>query len=92
MALAIHHTMKQLPLFLALCVCAAASVVTADGEDSALELYNVPEDISEQHNLAAKNPGKVKELHAKLIAWRKEVGALMPTPNPEFDPKKKKQK
>jgi hypothetical protein len=31
----------------------------------------------------------VKELHAKLIAWRKEVGALMPTPNPNFDPNAK---
>ncbi len=61
-------------------------------EDGALELYNIPEDISEQHNLAAKNPDKAKELHAKLIAWRKEVGAVMPTPNPEFNPAKKKQK
>lgn len=55
-------------------------------EDGALELYNIPQDISEQHNLAAQNPEKVKELHAKLIAWRKEVGALMPTPN--IDPVK----
>jgi hypothetical protein len=31
----------------------------------------------------------VKELHAKLIAWRQEVGALMPTPNPNFDPNAK---
>ncbi len=61
-------------------------------EDGALELYNIPQDISEQHNLAAKNPGQVKELHAKLVAWRKEVGAVMPTPNPDFDPTKKKRK
>ena len=53
-------------------------------EDGALELYNIPRDISEQHNLAAQQPDKVKELHAKLITWRKEVGALMPTPNPDF--------
>jgi arylsulfatase A-like enzyme len=50
-------------------------------EDGSLELYNVPQDISEKNNLAAQQPEKVKELHAKLIAWRKEVGALMPTPN-----------
>jgi arylsulfatase A-like enzyme len=55
-------------------------------EDGALELYDVPRDISEQHNLAARQPEKVKELHAKLVAWRKDVGALMPTPNPNFDP------
>ena len=40
-------------------------------------------------SLAAKMPDKVKELHAKLIAWRNEVGALMPTPNPNFDPNAK---
>ena len=52
----------------------------------ALEQYHIPEDISEENNLAAQEPGKTKALHEKLIAWRKEVGALMPTPNPNFDP------
>ena len=62
-------------------------------EDGALELYNIPQDVGEKHNLAAQQPEKVKELHEKLIAWRKEVGALMPTPNTEpATPKKKKAK
>ncbi len=60
-------------------------------EDGALELYNIARDISEKTNLAAQQPERGKELHAKLIAWRKEVGALMPTPNPEFDPAKEPQ-
>ena len=50
------------------------------------ELYNLRDDLSQKYDLAASNPAKVKELHAKLLAWRKEVGALMPTPNPDFDP------
>jgi len=58
-------------------------------EDGALELYNIAQDIGEKNNLAAQQPDKVKELHAKLIDWRKEVGALMPTPNPNFDPNAK---
>ncbi len=58
-------------------------------EDGALELYNIPQDISEKNNLAAQQPGKTKELHAKLVAWRKEVGALMPTPNPNYNSAKK---
>ena len=58
-------------------------------EDGALELYNLPQDLSEKTNLAAQQPERVKELHAKLIAWRKEVGALMPTPNSDFDSNKK---
>lgn len=53
-------------------------------EDGALELYNVSEDIGEKNNLAASNPGKVAALKAKLVAWRSEVGAVMPTPNPDF--------
>jgi arylsulfatase A-like enzyme len=50
-------------------------------EDGRLELYNVREDIGETKNLAAANPEKTKELHAKLVAWRKETGAPMPTPH-----------
>ena len=55
-------------------------------EDGALELYNLPQDIGERNNLAAQHPDKVKALHEKLIAWRKEVNAVMPTPNPESNP------
>jgi arylsulfatase A-like enzyme len=61
-------------------------------EDSALELYNLAQDIGEKNNLATQQPDKVKELHAKLIAWRKDVGALMPTPNPDFKPGKQNTK
>jgi arylsulfatase A-like enzyme len=48
-------------------------------EDGRLELYDLRDDISEQKNLAAHQPGKAKELHAKLVTWRKDVGAKMPT-------------
>ena len=58
-------------------------------EDGALELYDIAQDIGEKDNLATRNPGRAKELHEKLIAWRKEVGALMPTPNPDYDPNAK---
>jgi len=52
-------------------------------EDGRLELYNVREDLSETNNLAAKLPDKTRELHDKLVAWRKEISAPMPTKNPE---------
>jgi arylsulfatase A-like enzyme len=51
-------------------------------ENDAVELYDLSQDISEQTNLAAQEPIKVDDLREQLIAWRKEVGALMPTPNP----------
>ncbi len=50
-------------------------------EDGHLELYNLKDDLSEKQNLAESNPEKAKELHAKLVAWRKSVAAKMPKPN-----------
>lgn len=50
-------------------------------EDGRLELYNLRDDIGETKSLVEKHPEKAKELHARLIAWRKEVNAPMPTKN-----------
>ena len=50
-------------------------------EDGKLELYNLGEDIGETRNLATAQPDKAKELHARLVAWRKDVSAPMPGPN-----------
>jgi hypothetical protein len=54
-------------------------------EDGKLELYNLKNDVGEQHNLAASESERAKELHDKLIAWRESVGAKMPTPNTATD-------
>ena len=54
--------------------------------DMHVELYNIRDDISEQRDLAATMPQKVADLQARLHEWRKEVGAQMPTPNPQHDP------
>ncbi|MES2696179.1 MAG: sulfatase [Verrucomicrobiota bacterium] len=59
-------------------------------EDSRLELYNLREDIGETKNLAASMPEKTQELHAKMRAWRTEIGAPMPTPNKAGDATAKK--
>ncbi|MHC4585019.1 MAG: sulfatase [Planctomycetota bacterium] len=40
-----------------------------------VELYNLANDISEQHNLAANLPDKATELQKLLAKWRNEVGA-----------------
>jgi len=42
------------------------------------ELYNLKDDIGEKNDLAAAQPEKVKELHEKMLAWRKEISAPMP--------------
>ncbi len=50
-------------------------------EDGRLELYNLRDDLGETKNLAQTMPDKTKELHAKLLAWREQIKAPMPTPN-----------
>jgi arylsulfatase A len=55
-------------------------------DDKPPELYNLRDDLSEQHNLAATEPERVKALRESLRAWRREVGAQMPSPNPNYDP------
>ena len=54
-------------------------------EEGRRELFNLRKDLGEQKDLASSNPDQVTALAAKLEAWRHEVGALMPTPNPQYD-------
>jgi arylsulfatase A-like enzyme len=62
-------------------------------EDGRLELYNLRDDIGETKNLAAEMPEKAKELHERLVAWRAEVKAPLPTKNDgEAPPTKAKAK
>jgi arylsulfatase A-like enzyme len=55
-------------------------------EDGRLELYNLKDDIGETKNLAKEQPEKAKELHAKMVAWRADIKAPMPTPNKDVKP------
>jgi arylsulfatase A-like enzyme len=57
-------------------------------DDMHVELYDLSKDIGEQHDLASALPDKANELRGKLHAWRAQVGAQMPTPNPNYDPTK----
>ena len=50
-------------------------------EDGTRELFNLRDHLSETNNLALKMPSKVEDLAAKLESWRKDVDAVMPTPN-----------
>ena len=54
-------------------------------EDQHVELYNLKDDLGEQTDLAGHLPKQAAELRAKLVAWRKQVGAQMPMPNPNYD-------
>jgi len=55
-------------------------------EDGRWELFNLKDDISERHNLAALEPKRAQQLGVRLDAWRREVGAQMMLPNPAYQP------
>ena len=55
-------------------------------EDGRLELYNLKEDIGEQHNLYESMKPRAAQMEAQLDAWRRTVKAQMPLPNPEYTP------
>lgn len=56
--------------------------------DMRVELYNLKDDVGEQHDLASQMPDKVEELRKRLHAWREEVDAQMPTRNAKHNPSK----
>jgi len=49
-----------------------------------VELYNLADDVSEEHNLAVELPDKVSELQKRLAKWRAEVGARLPAGQEKF--------
>ena len=48
------------------------------------ELYDLRNDPGEKNNLTESQPALASELREQLDAWRKTVGAQMPTDNPNY--------
>lgn len=56
-------------------------------EYGGLELYNLKDDPSEMNILASSNPKKFQELLQKLVKWRTDHGAPIPTTKvPDYHP------
>ncbi|MBI1372120.1 MAG: sulfatase-like hydrolase/transferase [Phycisphaera sp.] len=53
-------------------------------EGPTFELFNLKDDLGEEHNLASSMPDKVKELNAQLMQHLHDVGAKLPRPNPDY--------
>ncbi len=50
------------------------------------KLFYLPDDLSEQNDLAAKNPGRVQQMDALIDRFLEETRAVVPVPNANFDP------
>jgi arylsulfatase A-like enzyme len=53
-------------------------------EKNRQELYDLENDLSEQHDISASNPQKTKELYNLLNDWRTKTGAKMMKQNPDW--------
>src|SRR5262249_11787955 len=53
-------------------------------EDQSIELFELVTDPGEQRNLVDDKPDVAARLRKKLQEWRCEIGAKMPTPNPNY--------
>jgi arylsulfatase A-like enzyme len=49
-------------------------------------LFNLREDLSEKHNLAAEKPELVSELDELITNFLRDTQAVVPVPNPAFNP------
>ena len=51
-----------------------------------LELYNIADDIGEARDLATTRPALVKQLNTEMTAYLSRTEALLPLPNPAYNP------
>jgi arylsulfatase A-like enzyme len=59
-------------------------------QDPHVELYCLRDDPGEKHDLAAAQPERATQLRERLHAWRQDVGAQLPQPNPDYRPRPQK--
>lgn len=57
-----------------------------DDKTDQFELYNLRDDMGETRDLAKEQPERVKTLRAKLDGFLRDTGAVLPKPNPAYDP------
>lgn len=55
-------------------------------ENNTVQLFNLKEDLSEQHDISASNPEVTNKLRNKLHQWRASINAQMMEPNPGYMP------
>ncbi len=51
-----------------------------------IELYNLRDDVGEQHDLSATERPRVEQMDGELRTWLKGIPATIPGPNPHHDP------
>ncbi len=55
-------------------------------ENQTVQLFDLKQDLGEQHDLCTTEPAITAKLLRMLHAWQKDVAAQLMSPNPAFDP------
>ncbi len=55
-------------------------------ESNEVELFDLSNDLGEQHDVSKANPDKTRELQSRLKQWQTRVGAALPRKNPNYNP------
>ena len=61
-------------------------------EDKRAELYHLAHDPEEKKDLSKQESSRVENLRKRLHKWRADVGAQMPEVNPDYDPKRERER
>ena len=56
-------------------------------EGDRFELYNLKDDVAEEHDLANEQPERLEAMKKLLKDWQADVGAKFPTANPDYKPR-----
>ena len=58
-------------------------------ENGSVQLFNLREDLGEQHDLSREEPELARQMRKRLHEWRTKVDAEMMPDNPDYDPNAK---
>ena len=58
----------------------------SDDQQDVFELYNLKEDISESHDLAAQYPERLEQMKQQMVADLEHFEASVPVANPDYKP------
>jgi len=59
-------------------------------ETETLMLFDLSKDLGEQNDLSQSNPELTASMHKRLNTYLADIGAKVPTKNPDYDPKEDK--